>query len=224
MRLIKIMLLSFVESLIRNISGSLGLYIRFFYYSKRLKSCGKNIRIEEGVFIHNPENMCFGNNIHIMAYSIITAKKKDLIYNNRIVKNIENHFYQFDKGSLIIDDEVSIGAYNIIQAYGGIHIKKRVTTSARVSLYSYSHYPLDESRPSVITYANPMVDSENISCIESPIVIGEAVWLGLNVSVFGGSIGNYTFVATNSVVIKGLPENSYASGNPAIFIKNRFEI
>ena len=68
-----------------------------------------------------------------------------------------------------------------------------------------------------------MVNSDAISCIESPIVIKTNAWLGLNASVFGGIIGKNSFVSTNSVVISDLKENSYASGSPAVMIKNRFD-
>ncbi len=48
------------------------------------------------------------------------------------------------------------------------------------------------------------------------------VWLGLNTIVFGGTIGKNTFTTTNAVVVKNIPENSYASGSPAIRIRDRF--
>jgi acetyltransferase-like isoleucine patch superfamily enzyme len=85
-----------------------------------------------------------------------------------------------------------------------------------------SHYPIDESNRSLVTYANAMVKSNDISCIESPVVIYDGVWLGLNVIVLGGTIGKNSFVSANSIVTKSIQENSYASGSPAVKIKNRF--
>lgn len=38
-----------VETIIRNISGRLGIFLRRLYYSKRLAQCGKNLRIDEGL-------------------------------------------------------------------------------------------------------------------------------------------------------------------------------
>lgn len=219
---IKKIILLFLESLIRNISGGLGQRIRYIFYKQRFKRCGKNVRIDIGVIIENPENISIGNNVWLLPYSIITAREQGTACLNRIEKKVVNPFFSAEIGELIIGNEVAIGAYNIISGYGGLIIKDKVTTSARVSIYSYSHYPYDERDRSKITYANSMVDSPNIACVESPIVIEEGVWLGIGVEVFGGRIGKHSFVAAHSIVLKNLEDNSYAVGNPAIKIKERF--
>ena len=214
---------SVIESLIRNISGGLGQRIRYTYYSRRFKSCGINVKIDEGVIIQNPENMVIGNNVWFLAFSIITARATDAVIANRIEKKIQNNDFSHKVGELIIGDEVAIGNYSIIFGYGGLEIQNRVTTSARVAIYSYSHYPYDENDRRKVTYANSMVKSNNIACIESPIVIQEGAWLGYGVTVLGGTVGKNSFVTTNSVVVTGVKDNGYASGNPAVVIKDRFE-
>jgi acetyltransferase-like isoleucine patch superfamily enzyme len=214
---------SLMEFFIRNISGGLGIKIRYFYYKNRFKSCGVNVRIEENVLFYNPDNIVVGNDVLFMHNSSITAKPLGLKITNRIETKITNLDFKGKSGSLTIGNEVGIGPYNIIQSYGGVNIKDKVTLSARVSIYSYSHCPNDKTDLSRITYANAMVKTDAISCIESPIVIEEAAWLGLNVIVFGGTIGKNSFVTTNSIVMSNLQENSYASGSPAKKIKNRFD-
>jgi acetyltransferase-like isoleucine patch superfamily enzyme len=213
---------SLIESAIRNISGGLGQRIRYQYYRRRFRYCGQNVRIDEGVIIHHPENISVGNDVWFLPYSMVTARPKFESFDERIFTAKENPSFQKEKGAITIGDQVSIGAYNIIQGYGGLDIGPRVTTSARVSIYSFSHVPTDPKDPSRVTYANAMVKSDAISCIESPIVIREGVWLGLNVIVFGGTIGKNSFVKTNSIVLRDLPDNSYASGDPAVKIKERF--
>lgn len=214
--------LSIIESCIRNIGGGLGQRIRYQYYKKRFKQCGKNVKIDIGVIFENLENISIGNNVWFLPYSMITARAKGLVITDRIEKKIPNLNYTYTIGEIIIDDEVAIGAYNIIHGYGGLKISARVTTSAKVSIYSYSHYPYDENDRTRITYANSMVRSENIACVESPIVIEEGVWVGLGTSIFGGNIGKNTFITAHSIVLSDLEENSYASGSPAKKIKNRF--
>lgn len=215
---------SLIESSIRNISGGVGQRIRYLYYRNRFKQCGKNVKIDIGVLIENPENITLGNNVWILPYSIITARPKNLMISNRIEKKIKNYNFHYSIGEIIIGNEVAIGAFNILQGYGGLVIEDRVTTSAKVSIYSHSHYPYDESDPAKITFANSMIQSDHISCIESPIIIETGVWLGLGVSIFGGTIGKYSFVSANSIVISNLETNSYAAGNPAKKIKNRFQL
>ncbi len=220
--MIRIIVLSIIEYSIRNIPGPIGQKIRYFYFKNRFKECGINVRICEGVIIENPENISIGSDVIIHPYSILTAMPNSHTYKNRILKIIKNEDYMGKKGEIIIGNEVGIGLYNILNGYGGLKICDRVTTSARVSIYSLSHYPIDESNSSLITYANAMVKSNNISCIESPVVIYDGVWLGLNVIVLGGTIGKNSFISANSIVTKSIQENSYASGFPAVKLKNRF--
>ncbi len=213
------------EGIIRNISGKAGQWLRYQYYSRRLGACGTNVRIDEGVHIYNPENVYLGSNIWIGPYTIITAKAHFDIdpETERTLKKKDNPDITIPLGRVEIGDRSSIGAFNIIQGWGGIQIGKFFTSSARVSIYSFSHYPFDDNDRSKITYANPMVDSKDISCIQSPVWMGDNVWLGLNVIVLGGSVGTNTFVSIGSIVMKDIAANSYASGTPAERIKARFE-
>ncbi len=52
------------------------------------------------------------------------------------------------------------------------------------------------------------------------IVIGNNVWLGVNVVVLKGvTIGNNTIIGANSLVINDIPENVIAAGNPCKVIR-----
>ncbi len=54
----------------------------------------------------------------------------------------------------------------------------------------------------------------------SPILIGENCWLGGNVTILPGvTIGNNCVIGAGSVVVKDIPDNSVAVGNPAKVIK-----
>lgn len=203
----------FIESLIRNISGGLGQRIRFQYYKRRFKNCGKNVKIDEGVIFQTPENMSIGNDVWFLPYSIISARPSYTNLDERVLRKKNNKAFDIDIGNISIGNEVMIGAYNIIQGFGGIIIRNKVTTSARVSIYSFSHVPYDKSDRSKITYANSMIKSDPVACIESPIVIENGVWLGLNVIVFAGNIGENSFISSNSIVLNDIPINSYVSKN-----------
>lgn len=215
---------SVIESLIRNISGGLGQRIRYFYYSMRLRACGKNVRIDEGVIIQNPESIEIGSDVWILPYSILTGRGREPIGQNRVIRARARRDDGSGQSSLIlkIGNQTSIGAYNIIHGYGGLSIGNRVTTSARVSIYSFSHAPSDPDNPSTVTYANSMVDDAPVACIVSPIIVEDGVWLGLGTSVFAGRIEENTFVAAHSLVAGDLARNSYAAGNPAKRLKERF--
>lgn len=57
-----------------------------------------------------------------------------------------------------------------------------------------------------------------------PIIIGDRVWIGKNVLILKGvTIGNGAIVAAGSVVVKDVPSNCLAAGNPAKVIKENVE-
>lgn len=209
-----------IISLITNISGSTGRKLRFIYYRKKLKKCGTNVAIDEGVVISNPSFISIGNNVWIDKYSVLTAGKSTL---KGVIKSIKNKNYNLHEGELVIGDGVHIGSFNIVQAHAGVLIGDYVTTSAGVKIYSLSNYPFNEENPKQITYANCFVGNDKtVSYIYSPIVINEGVWIALNCIVLGGTIGKNSFIASNSIVINDIPPNSIAKGSPAVRIKERF--
>lgn len=221
---LKILINDLIITVITNISGGIGRRIRYWYWSKKFKKCGKNVFIDEGVIIQNPEWISVGDNVWIDKYCILIAGSVNL--EKRIVRRKKNNDFQVRDGELIIGNGVHIGAFNIIQALGGIYIGDFVTTSAGVKIYSLSNYPYDINNPELITYANCNVEKYNkpVSYIISPIVIKEGVWIALNTIVLSGIIGENSFIATNSIVLSNIPPNSYALGNPAKKIKERFKL
>jgi len=202
--------------------GPTGRKIRYYYWRKKFRKCGKNVLIDEGVIIKGPEYISIGDNVWIDKYSILMAGPVKF-NDNSVVKRIENKNFKYEEGELIIGNGIHIGISNIIQAHGGVYIGNNVTTSAGVKIYSLSNYPYDENDLKTITYANCMA-SGKISYILSPIVIEDGVWIALNSIILGGTIGKNSFISSNSLVYKDILENSYASGNPARKIKDRFQM
>ncbi len=222
MKMLKKLINDLLRTFITNVSGSTGRRIRYLYYRKKFKKCGTNVAIDEGVVIENPEFISIGNNVWIDKYTILIAGKTDLSKGR--IKQMENNNYKASEGELIIGDGVHIGNFNVLQAHAGVVIGSFITTSSGVKIYSLSNYPFNEEISEEITYANCMVgDDKTVSYICSPIVIEDGVWLAMNCSVVGGTIGKNSFIVSNSVVLKDIPANSYASGNPAVKIKERFK-
>lgn len=201
-----------VETIIRNISGRLGIFLRRLYYSKRLAQCGKNLRIDEGVIIQGAEYIYIGDNVWIDKYCILIAGKVDI--QPERVKVKQNKNYPYREGELHIGSNVHIAPQCIIQAHGGVSIGNYFTASAGSKIYSLSN--------DVRKCKHGTQFSNEIWYILSPICIEDNVWLGLNTIVLSGTIKKNSFIAPNSVVITDIEENSFASGNPAKKIKDRF--
>ena len=63
--------------------------------------------------------------------------------------------------------------------------------------------------------------SSRYSSGSNPVIIHDNVWLGLNTVVLKGvEIGKNTIIGANSVVVKSIPENVIAAGNPCRVLKN----
>ncbi len=57
-----------------------------------------------------------------------------------------------------------------------------------------------------------------------PIVIGNDVWIGTNVTILGGvNIGDGAVIGAGSIVTKDVKPYTIVAGNPAKYLKNRFD-
>ena len=110
-------------------------------------------------------------------------------------------------------ERVSVGDnffanYNFIVLAGNkITIGNNVWIAPDCGLYAAGH-PFDtELRLSGVEYA-------------WPIHIGDNVWIGGGVKIMGGiSIGSNTVIAAGSIVIRSIPDNVLAAGNPCRVVR-----
>jgi len=205
--------------------GPLGRKLRYLYYKNRLKKCGRNVIIDEGVIIGNPKWISIDDNVWIGRYTTIEVGIISFSPKKDIIKRKINPDIRVNEGELTIGMGCHIGAYNIIQAHGGIKIGKNVTTSAFVKIHSLSNIPGNPEDPKQITYANCMVgEGKKVAYIIGPIEIEDGVWIGLDCVILSGiKVGKYCFVKSKSLVLSDIEENSVVGGNPANFIRKRFE-
>jgi len=93
----------------------------------------------------------------------------------------------------------------VIASAEKIHIGNRVRFGANTTITDTDWHPVGETERRFLKPAR-----------QSPVTIGNDVWLGLNVTVLKGvTIGNGTVVGANSVVNRDLPNNILAAGVPA---------
>ncbi len=202
-----------IESRIRNIGGGVGVRLRRAFYKRKFNSCGKNLRVDVGVIMEGLSFITIGDNVWIDKNCILMAGKVNLSVEKE--KRFDNSEFFYKEGELNIGSNVHFAPGTIIQAHGGVQIGDYFTASAGCKIYSLSN---DPALCKMGTYS-----SDSIAYVKSQIVIKENVWLGLNTIVLGGTIHKNSFITPNSIVVKSLEENSYAGGNPAIRIKERFK-
>jgi len=59
-----------------------------------------------------------------------------------------------------------------------------------------------------------------LNATPKPVIIGKNVWIGANCTILPGvTIGDNSVIGAGSVVVKSIPENAIAVGNPARVIK-----
>lgn len=111
---------------------------------------------------------------------------------------------EFSDSKLIIGNNVKINANNIIDYSGGVQIGNNTVISSYCQIFSHSHGYDPRSIP-----------------IKKPLKIGESVWIGSRV-IIGENveyIGDFSLIATGSIVTKNVEDRQIVGGNPAKFIK-----
>jgi len=129
---------------------------------------------------------------------------------------LEHHInFKFDgiwkkEASIIIGDEVFIGAGCEFNISGGIRIGKKTMIASGCKFIDHDH---GTSIHEAMNAQQPLI---------APIEIGEEVWLGVNVVVLRGvKIGKGAVIAAGSVLLKDVGEYEIHGGVPAKFLKKR---
>jgi acetyltransferase-like isoleucine patch superfamily enzyme len=145
-------------------------------------------------------------------------------YNRQLFKKVNCKFSTLHIGpeyckdfNIKFPEKLSIGYGTVmngncmINAMGGIKIGNYCHIAKGLTIYSHNHnFKSKKSIP---------YDEENII---RPISIGDAVWIGTNVTIVPGSkIGDGVIISAGSVVFGNIPNCSIIRGNPAKIISYR---
>ncbi|APA64693.1 acyltransferase [Maribacter sp. 1_2014MBL_MicDiv] len=156
--------------------------------------------------------MHIGSNIIIPKLYITWPNRVSLGKNCHLEHDI---FFKYDgiwgkEFSIIIDDNVFIGSNCEFNISKKIVIGKDSMIASGCKFIDHNHST--ELKPK----KQRMGDSKK------EIILGEDVWLGVNVTVLEGvNIGNGAIVAAGAVVNKSIPPNEIWGGIPAKKIKNK---
>ncbi len=201
-----------IEDLLRPISGPAGIRLRRMYYRRRFAACGTNLRIGPGVLIQAPEFMKVGDNVWLDRNSTFICGIAGDAGRTRL---IENHG-DTEKGCVNIGTNCHVGINAVIQGHGGVSIGDYFTCSANCCIYSLSN------DPSLCRHGTVGTEQTEVFYVESPVVLGCNVWLGIGVVAIGAKIGNDCFVKPGAVVTGEIESNSIVGGFPAKRQRERF--
>lgn len=181
-----------------------------------LVSIGHNSVIEEDVVIH--DDVVIGNNTTVLARTIIG--ERSIVGSNTVLgsigfgleKDAENRWIRIPHiGRLEIGDDVEIGSSTVI-ARGTI-------AATRIG----NHCKIDDN---VFIAHNVQVGENTViianSEVSGSVRIGRDAWIAPAVTIIEGvSIGDNSLVGIGSVVIRDIPNDVVAVGNPARVLRNR---
>jgi len=198
--------------------GAGGNWLRYQYYKRKFKSCGKNVIVDVGVIINGAEYITVGDNVYIDKYCIVHAGKTG----KGKIKKRQKKAFKFEEGELVIGSNTHIAQFCIIMAYGGVHIEDNCGLSAGTKIYSLTNTPNDSDDRSKVISIMPLGSPES-PFLMSPVVLDKNVWIGLDCIVMPGvHIERDSFVASQSLVMGSFDANSYIAGQPAKKIRERF--
>lgn len=202
--------------------GALGYKLRYHYYKRKLKYLGKNVKIDVGVYIQNPEYVSIGNNTWIDRYVILLAGKPN--EGKRKIYRIINENFEVGEGELIIEDCIHICPYVLISGMGGAYIGGTVASGSKIYSLSHHYRNLSDLSDNYNYKFGSMAPETEQSLILSPVVLERNSALGLNSVVLPGvTIGQNSWIGACSLVTEDIPPNVIAFGNPARITKKKIK-
>ncbi len=157
---------------------------------------GKSVTIENNVTVDGfaKNNVIFGDNVKIGAYSLVTCT---------------SHLSKYGIG-LTIGNNSAFGRFTEFGAAGGIEIGNDVIAGSYISFHSENHNFSDSSK---------LIREQGVT--SKGIKIGNNVWIGAKVTFLDGcEVGNNTVIAAGAVVNNIFPNNVVIGGIPAKILKN----
>jgi acetyltransferase-like isoleucine patch superfamily enzyme len=200
---------------------------------ERFRSCGKNVVIDENVFIEHPERIEVGDNVRFdrgfyMQDGAAIAKI------GSHVRFYPNCFIQGSAGRFVVEDHVDFfpGTYIslgdadsfieighnshfapncVLYGWGGLKIGPYCNIAAHCVLATVGHDPVVREKPMAL-----------VPAVRGPITLEEDVWLGANVTITADvKIARGCIIGANAVVTRDTEPYGLYVGVPARRLRDR---
>jgi len=160
---------------------------------------GKNSIIKFGIRLNHPNRINVGNNV---------------IIEKNVWFNADDRFTQKNECTLNIYDGVNIGRYTQINAFKSVIIEENVLIAENVYIGDTDHKNSIKEIP---------ISKQGVE-YKGPVLIKKGAFICRNAIISGGiTIGENAIVGPNSFIIKSVPKNKMAIGNPAKIFNRKEE-
>jgi acetyltransferase-like isoleucine patch superfamily enzyme len=200
--------------------GPLGDFLRNRFWRRRLRYCGKRVRIDVGAYFQNPQYISLDDDSWIDRNVVILAGPPSA---DRITYRKDNPDFTLDVGEVYIGKCCHIAPNCVLSGIGGLYIGKNSGVASNSTIYTFSHHYrnlVDRSDSWQYSFA-PLAPFEQQSMILGPVVIEDYCAIGLNSTIFPGtSVKRGAWVASGTAVKGLVPEQSLVFFDQSIKTKS----
>ena len=191
--------------------GPVGLYLRFHFWRRRLKSLGVGTRIEAGVHIQNPAWVTIGSDSWIDRNALILAGPPR---EGRQPYTKENPNFRHAIGEVVIGERTHIAANVVLSGIGGMQIGDCVGVASGAKVYSFSHHykNLCDAGDKHQYSFTPLARLDQQAMVLGPVVLEDHTAVGLNAVVLPGvTLGRGSWLGCGAVLAKDVPDQTLVS-------------
>ncbi len=151
------------------------------------------------------------------------STKNDVVIHEHC--DIYGRLVSYHHGKIVMGSWSKIGPGSVVNCVNRVEIGKDTAIANNVLIIDNNTHPLCPSDRRYMRHTPHGSDERQPwHSANSPIIIGENVWIGSNSRICKGvTIGDNAIIAANSVVTHNVPANAVAAGNPARIVKENID-
>jgi len=182
---------------------------------------GKNAQIGDFIILGMPPRGKIAGELETFIGEEAILRSHSVIYaGNRIGNHFQAGHNVVIRESNLIGNEVSIGTASVIEHHCKISDKVRVHSQAFICEYAILEEGCWIGPNAVLANTLHPLCPQAKKCLKGPTIKRNAK-IGANATILPGVvIGENSLIGAGSTVVKNIPKNAVAAGNPARVIKD----
>lgn len=219
-------IVDFVEFILRDFPGKTGYLLRWVYYKCRMKYLGRKVLIWPGCRFYGCKYISIGEKSTITYGCVLVAGPVNTEERNGCEYLVRpNSHFNHQPGEIVIGKCVYLSKNCCIIGNGGVQIDDYCCCSMDNNIISMSnHYASFKEPDNRNIYFTHRAGNEHECYLLSPIVLKRNVGVAARCVLLPGvTVLEDSFIGVGSVVYRTIiGPNQIASGNPAVFVKERY--